>query len=260
MNSKFLNAAKWLFKKENLTVVFFVASVILFLLFMRQCDASRSLKDQLEFEKFKSEQNLAALNEHITVIKNLQGEMEASKATYVGSLDEIKKYNADLVARFESQKNLLAGIYSKVGVVLDSIVSMGDKPFQYNDSTYGIKFTTVYDKDEIFNRINGETKFVISGGKPSPLNTYIYSNEMRIGITYGFRDKGDRWEVFALSKSDKVTFDELEGVLTLSKGPSAPQKKLKWGIGPQVGATYDFGDGKIMPYVGLGLSYNIVRF
>jgi hypothetical protein len=255
MLSNFLKALK-----ENMSLVLLVLVGVFVFVFLQQCDARRRLKEDLEFERRKSDQNLAAMNEQIKVIKNLSGEIEASKATYVGSIEEIKKYNAELAARFESQKNLLAGIYSKVSIVLDSIVSIGDKPYQYNDSTYGIKFTTIYDKDEIFNRIEGETKFTIIGGKPNALNTSIYSNEMRIGITYGFRDLGDRYEVFALSKSGKVKFDELEGVLTLSKGASAPQKKLRWGIGPQFGVTYGVGQGKFMPYVGLGLSYNVVRF
>jgi hypothetical protein len=35
------------------------------------------------------------------------------------------------------------------------------------------------------------------------------------------------------------------------------EKKKRFGIGPQIGVTYD---GKIKPYVGFGLSYDLVRF
>ena len=41
-------------------------------------------------------------------------------------------------------------------------------------------------------------------------------------------------------------------------------RRTRWGIGVQAGATYrpDFttGQGKVQPYVGLGISYNIITF
>lgn len=35
------------------------------------------------------------------------------------------------------------------------------------------------------------------------------------------------------------------------------KKKTRWGIGPQAGATYD---GKIKPYIGIGIQYNLITF
>ena len=257
---KIWNAIKAVFKPQNITMILLVSAVILFFMLLQQCNRTKEVKAALKTEQLMNNQNLAALNEQIKVIKKINGDVETSKATYIGSVDELKKYNAALAAKFQSQQNLLAGIYSDFTIKLDSIISIGDKSKQYNDSTYGITFNAMYDKDDILNNINGETKFNIIKGKPSPINTTIYSNEIKIGITYGFRELKDRYEVFAVSKSDKVKFNELEGVYTLKKPDIVPVKKLKWGVGPCVGVTYGMSQGKIMPYFGVGLSYNLIRF
>lgn len=251
---------KSVFKKENLTTILVVAGVVFFMLWLQQCNRNKKLRDDIEFEKQKNEQNVAAMTEQIKVIKNLQGEMESSKATYLGSLKEVQKYDSALYERFKHQEGLLAGIYADFSVKLDSLMSHGDKPVQYNDSTYGIQFETVYDKDELYNRILGETKFQMVDRKLHPLNTTIFSNEMRIGISYGFRELKDRYEVFAISKSDKVKFNELEGVFTLKKPEIAPVKKLRWGVGPQIGVTWSFSKMQVMPYFGIGVHYSVIRF
>ncbi len=251
---------KSVFKKENMATILVVAGVVFFLLWLQQCNRNGKLRDELEFEKEKSAQNVAAMTEQIKVIKNLQGEMESSKAAYIGKLSEIQKYDSALYERFKRQEGLLAGIYADFSVKLDSLMSKDDNVVSYSDSTYGIQFETVYDKDELFNRITGETKFQLVQCKPNPLNTTIFSNEMRIGISYGFRELKDRYEVFAISKSDKVKFNELEGVFTLKKPEIAPVKKLRWGVGPQVGVTFSISQMKVMPYFGVGLHYSLIRF
>lgn len=251
---------KSVFKKNSITTILIVAGIVFFMLWLQQCNSNARLKDDLEFEKVKSTQNAAALTEQIKVIKNLQGEMESSKATYIGSLDDVQKYDSALYERFKHQEGLLAGIYADFSVKLDSLISNGDTYVQYDDSTYGIKFETTYDNYELYNRILGETKFQMIERKPRLLNTIIFSNEMRIGISYGFREFDDRYEVFALSKSDEIKFNEFEGVFTLKKPKVVPDKKLRWGIGPQVGVTWSFSNKKIMPYFGIGIHYSIIRF
>lgn len=247
-------------KKDKAYIAVVAVVVALVVLLSQQCARNSELSKMLEFERLKNEQNLAALNEQVKVIRKLNGDFESSKASYIGELREVQKYNAMLYDMFKDQEDLLAGIYSSVNVKLDSLLSKGDDVTDYGDSTYGISFATLYDEDNLYNKITGETKFLLSGAGPVPLGTSIFSNEMRIGIGYGFRETDDRYEVFAISKSGNVKFDELDGVFVIKKEDTVPQRKLRWGVGPSVGATYLFGQSKVSPYVGIGVSYHLFRF
>ena len=257
---KVLNFVKSVFKKENFTVIMVVIIAVLMALWLQQCNRAGRLKDDLKTEQLKNDQNTAAMNEQIKVVKKLNGDIESSKATYMGSIDDVMKYDSAFAAKLKDQRNLIAGIYSDMSIKLDSIMSRGDKSVKYGDSTYGIKFETTYDKNMLFNKITGETKFGIAKGQVNPIGTSIYSNEMRIGITYGFREDKDKYEVFAVSKSDNVKFDELDGIFTLAKTTPAPVKRRNWCVGPQFGVTYGMRDYKVMPYLGLGVSYNLFSF
>lgn len=247
-------------QKDKIFIAAAAVFVTLVVLLAQQCGRSKELSKLLEFERVKNEQNLAAMNEQVKYIRKFNGDFESSKASYIGELEEVRKYNEMLYGMFKDQENLLAGIYSSMTVKLDSLLSKGDDLTDYGDSTYGISFTTLYDEDNLFNKITGETKFLLSEGGPVPLGTNIFTNEMRIGIGYGFREKDDRYEVFAVSKSGNVKFDELDGVFVLKKENALPQKKLRWGIGPSAGATYMFGQSKLSPYIGFGVSYHLIRF
>lgn len=37
-------------------------------------------------------------------------------------------------------------------------------------------------------------------------------------------------------------------------------KPKRWGIGPSVGVQYNFGTSKVAPYVGVGVTYSVIRF
>ena len=247
--------------KANLILtVAVIAAVVLLALFASQCNRNAELSRMLEFERVKNDQNLVAMNEQVKAIRKLNGDFESSKASYIGELEDVRKYNEMLYDMFKDQEDLLAGIYSSMTVKLDSLLSQGDDVTDYGDSTYGISFATLYDEDNLFNKITGETKFIMSDMGPVPLGTNIFTNEMRIGIGYGFRETNDRYEVFAVSKSGNVKFDELDGVFVLNKESAEQAKKLRWGIGPSVGVTYLFGQSKASPYIGFGLSYHFARF
>ena len=246
--------------KLNLQTILVIAAVVFGLLFLAQCNRSKKLKEEIAYEKLKNDQNLAAMNGILTVVKKQNGDIETSKATYLGSLEEIKQYNSKLYNQLSGQKGLLAGIYSDFTIKLDSIMSHGDSQVQYNDSTYGIKFRVSYNDTNLSSNIDGETKFMVMKKRVEPIYTTIFSNEMKIGITYGFRELDDKYEVFAVSKSDKIKFNELNGVFTLKKPSIEKPKVLKWGVGPSVGVTYSIATKSVAPYVGVGLSYNFIRF
>lgn len=248
------------FKGINFTTLAVAAAGIMTFISISQCNRAKTADTALEFEKQKNAQNIAAMTEDIKVIKTSAGEIESSKAAYIASVEELKKMNSELANRLSGVQGLISGIYADMTIKLDTLISRNDKVITYDSTMRGIKFETVYDKDSIYNRIIGETKFRLVGTNIFPMHTSIYSNEIRLGITYGFRELDDRYECFAISKSGAIKFNELEGVLTLKKPAIVPVKKKPWGLGIALGPSFDFVNGKPGIAVSVGINYSIWNF
>ena len=248
------------FKGINFTTIAVAAAAILLFVCMSQCNRAKQLSADLEFEKTKNAQNIAAMTESIKTIQNHAGDYESSKAAYLASLDELKTMNSKLANKLAGVQGLISGIYADMSIKLDTIISRNDHVVKYDSTMRGIKFETTYDKDSLYNKITGETKFRLVGKDIFPVNTYIYSNELKLGITYGMRETDDRYECFAISKSKNIKFNELEGVLTIKKNAVAPEKKKHWGLGMQFGPSFDFVNGKPGLAVSVGINYSIWNF
>ena len=251
---------EYVLNPRNMGTIMLAVIVALGALWLSQCNRTKSLKDELNLEKVKTEQNLAAMTEQIRVIKKLNGDMESSRAAYIGSLDDLKKMNSKLYSALSDQKGLIGGLYANMSVLLDSIVSRDDQAVVNEDSTVSIRFETEYSKQDLFNRITGETRFSLVDRKVVPMYTTILGNEMKIGVTYGFRELDDRYEVFAVAKNPVVRFDELDGFLTIKKLSAAPAKKKRWSVGPAVCWGIDAARLRSSVFVGIGVSYGLLRF
>ena len=59
--------------------------------------------------------------------------------------------------------------------------------------------------------------------------------------------------------NDIIALKDKEAVLKVENAVLEERRKRikRWGIGAQAGATYD---GKTKPYIGAGVSYNLIRF
>lgn len=82
---------------------------------------------------------------------------------------------------------------------------------------------------------------------PVPISQAYYSAEEYEAWVSGYRPKLD-----SLHLNQKTAYIEVPVVKTVTK-------KTHWGIGIQAGATY-MKDAGIVPYVGIGVSYNPLTF
>lgn len=99
---------------------------------------------------------------------------------------------------------------------------------------------------------------------PDPERDTIYV-QVPVPIT-SRRYAEEGWEAWVSGyrpSLDSLHFDKSTAVVEVPVYKTVT-RRTRWGIGVQAGATYqpDFttGQGKVQPYVGLGISYNIITF
>jgi hypothetical protein len=85
---------------------------------------------------------------------------------------------------------------------------------------------------------------------------------MGIKFYTGIKERERQIEIFVRSDYPGFSVSSIEGALIDPRKSEVIRSYFppkKWGLGPQVGGTIS-REGKISPYLGIGLSYNFIRF
>lgn len=256
-----------LFSKDNREFVFLVALVVVCMLWFRSCGKTRDEKAALELQQKITEQNNRALTDSIRYVKDKAGDVEAIKSTFVTKLKDLEQVNKDLYA--ESKKeigDLKALIKGSIDAGSGDVVISNDLKKYPDGQTYGLLFDKTRIDSGMVWSIKGESRFKLENNTIFPGQTEIFSNDMKLKVVLGFKENKDNYEVFARSANPNVKFDELSGVMLIPKKPdpllTPPTKDKKFGIGIQVGYGIGFLNKQLYatPYVGIGLSYNLIKF
>lgn len=262
---KILDALLRVFKKENLTAILIAAIAILIFLLAQTCNSKKQLKNELATEKKINEQNIKALTDTLHYVADKIGNIEADKAAFITSIDNLKELNSSLYKIIENVKgDVISVINSKVKGVIPPMEA-DNKLIKYDDGvTYGLGFVTEFSEDGLYNKIIGVSDFKAYDNKVFAGKTRIDSNVVQIGLAYGFKENDDTYEVFAKSPSKHVIINELDGALILDKKKGSiicPEPVVKrWGVGPNFNVGYGFTSGKFEPVIGFGVQYNMFRF
>ena len=263
--TKFLNLAGKILKKENLIGILIAMVAILFVICLQTCKSKRELKSDLETEKNINRQNIAALTDSIRIVSDKVGNTEFNKNAFVTKLDGLENLN-------DSLYNLILNVRGDVISIINSKVhgdippmEVDNKLLKYDDGvTFGLQFALEYKDAGLVSNIAGVSDFKAYDNKVFAGKTMITGNTISLGLTYGFKEYDDKYEIFAKSASPFVTIDELDGALIIPKKKNSlitpTTKKKAWGIGPNASVMYGFGGGKLDMGVGIGIQYNFIRF
>lgn len=245
-------------------IILLAAAVLFACLWIQSCRSKQELKAEAERKEAISEQNQRALTDSLHHEKNKNGDVEAIKSSFVSTIADLKKTNSDLYA--ESKKeigNLIALVKGNASVNTGG-VTISNSLVKYPDGqTFGLAFDKTQTDSGLVSTIKGESKFKMENNTIFPGSTDIIENKMKIKMVLGFTEDDKNYRVFARSVSPKVEFDDLSGVLLIQKKPGlecppAPKKK-RFGVGAQIG----IGLGPNLqpsPFVGIGVSYNLISF
>jgi len=174
----------------------------------------------------KSNNRLIIYNDSVQVLKNKAGELYSKVNLYQITEKELKKVNGELYAEVNKIKDKPLSIET---VTTKAIIK--DIPLKAGriDTTFSKgNAITLLVKDDTLKRLEISTKLYLSQ-----------------------TEKNGKLSLIARSDFPNLTFTDIEGY---NLNP-LPAKKKRIGIGVFVGMDY-----RLKPTVGVGISYNLIRF
>jgi len=257
------------FIKKYYSFLFFIIIIILSIIIFQTCSTLKKERTNNEYKEKQNTQNLSSLKDSIVVEFNKKLKaFEYSKDNYVvQKLSDLEKYDKGLYDEIKNIKgDVIAAIKTDVQGDLGGIsTSNGLSVIDEKANHYGLNFKTDY-KDSGFEQLLvGTSKFYIIPNETTkkwtitPDVTVLDTNLTVVKITYGFKELKDKYQVFAISPSNKIKLTELDGAYFINKQPAAPSvSPKKWGIGPYIGYGLNTGNSLNSPSFGwsIGLSFH----
>jgi hypothetical protein len=247
-----------LFAKKNLFIFILIIAVVL--LVMLNLNTCNGLKEQ----KAAAKQNEEAMKKELVVEKNKSGFLQTSVVAFEGSTKDLKKYSNDLEKEVGDLKNRKPEVIVKTQIVYvgdtlttkNTLVNEGNGYYDLNwnfenadssriikgKSTFSAKMNILSDKTYSLNILHGSTSLLQDDIKL----------DFVVGVAHNKKTGFD--EVFVTPKNTNVHVGKLEGAILNKPKP----KYLS--ISAQAGYGVVYGSGVITlgPYVGVGLSYNLM--
>lgn len=238
------------FSEENKNKTFTLVIIILALLLFKSCKSNLDYQTAIEHQQKVSQNNYNALNGKVEILKNKNGELEATKTILYTTKEDLEKLNSKLSDELEKEKGRVKTIVDVKTVYQAVPVSVPNTVENYGSNKYGLRFNTTYKDSGVYSELSGVSKFSVdSVNKIKPGNTDILKNSLQIDVIYGTRERDNKIEVFAKSLSPNITFKDIQGAYIADKKsggilpPDVPSSKVyKWCFGPQLGYTYALTD------------------
>lgn len=247
--------------------------VIIILLLMYGWNEIQGYKTQLKIEKH----NVKALADTSKMYKDKYGNAIADRLALVGDRDKLKEYNDSLlksIIELESEgKVVFTG--SQNDVTIWGLNGDSTNTIHEFYGTYGnFIFKFEEEKTGYSRMLEGYTSYKLdtlnNQFKIYPLNTYITLDELKI-IIETFFVKNENGSYSALAKSPYADLNiKTSGVLfpetILKEVPTVEYKdrrNLSFGIQVGLGLNpiqfYNTGQVPLVPYIGVGLQYELYR-
>lgn len=250
-------------------VVAVVSVFILAILLFKSCQDNIGLRTQLKNEKQRSEQNMHALNDTITLYKNRDGDTSYKKTIANMSIDELKEFNPALYKALKAEGGKVRTIVQTEVRYVDS-GSVPNILLDNGDGNYSQKFD--YTSSDLVLSIHGRSTFqasVRNSGNDytvgvTPGQTIIDSSTVNLGLTVGIKKDGEFDRIFVTPSSSRVIVSKIDGTDVSDYVRQAnKQKRKNFSLNLSTGYGVMFARGNTMyhgPFVGIGLGYNIINF
>ena len=236
--------------KDWLLFISIIGMIILYMLY-------NHAQDQLLY-------NRNSYADTLTVYKNKLGEAYTAKNTYVQTVKDLKKTNAEL---YEEVKNLkdhsVVIVKTKTEFKKDTVYTQKDSinPVYHNDSLY-YNLCWSANQEKQYYSFNGITKVKYDF---SDFSTLIKDMKVNTGITLDLIDDGKQLRVITKSENPYINVNDINSVVidpTKSKTLSKYFNRQHFIVGPYVGYGIGIHDNKLIttPTIGIGITYKIFGF
>lgn len=195
--------------------------------------------------KHEYKNNIEVLTDTIHYYKTKDGKQVANIHAYESDLNTLKILNKDLYKQIDNLK-----IKNKIK---DIVYINTDIVHELHDTTYTIQYDTIYkgfyhtfDFTDRYRELTGNIRY-----NNDSLNINIDKDIVHADYTIAV-DKNNK--VYITSDNPYVRYNNISGF-------TIPKKRTKrFGIGPQIGVSYNIKDNSISPTIGIGLSYSLIKF
>jgi hypothetical protein len=250
----------------------FIGLVVVLVIMFRSCSGDTDI------EKFKYEQNIAALRDSVRTYETKNGDLVSEKTALITDKSELKKYNDELSKEVKNLKDnpiivkkvsveiIHDTIYVDPQIDSSAIVYNADSsikvvPFKWSDSTR-------YDKNN-FRNIGG--KYIVTVDTNMNVRSkdfVIINDEIGMSFTTGITEnEDDRVEIFVKSDYPNFKAVKIDGALFDPRESKVIKKFFppkRWGVGVFGGyGIYidpdNFRAGTGVTF-GVGLSYDLLQW
>lgn len=251
----------WVTSPENHKFVLIAVVALLSIFIFRQCGEI----NQLEQENQISQSNMRALSDSLETTTDELGNVKSERGALQASSKELRQLNRSLASTVDSLRNNPTIITrTRTVVERDTVFDVDSVGEHLGDDRFQITFESKESGDWGLREIAGASRFRIVGDTTvTDIQTDIVRDVLEMTITTGFRETEDGMlRVFATTNFPGVQTLDVEGAVIdprLYVNREEIQRPKRMGIGLQLGYGIT-PDMTFRPYVGIGLSYNLIRW
>lgn len=219
-------------------------------------------------ETQKQKDNIEALQDSVRTVTTKNGDLQQEKLALQSDTTQLRTLNAELADELQNQKGKVEQLTQLVGelegqlgdVETDSGIVVESRTSPVGLSNY--KFTwSKSDSGEGWSKIL-EGYFIVqadSSYKPRIVENKITRDLLNMQIFTGIKTVDDKKTIFVRSTYPGLNFTDINGAV-ISEENEFGQTPSRWGIGVQLGYGYSVNSGLFEPYIGVGVTYSLIRF
>lgn len=221
----------------------------------------------LNNEKKKVENNIIALSDSLEISKNKLNEEIKSKKLLVMDISKLKEINSDLVYEInklsnKDKKNLIEinKLKFNIDMLKDSILKLqSGKVIIINDSTKVYPFEFPKNK---FRELKWDVTVIDRQYLPNIVTSSLLVDKFYSDLIINHIKDGENIKLSVSSSNPYLTITDIKGSIINTKAYNQYQKPKPFGLGVHIGYGLSTNNGIVYlsPYIGVGLSYNFIRF
>jgi hypothetical protein len=250
---------KFILDKDNQRFILFAVVVLLFLVAARYRSAYKTEQEKVETQI----ENVKVLSDSVTTYRNKNNELGFEKRALVTEVSDLKIFNDSLYQELKKEKeNVKVITITEVEIKRDTLkvpVYITQIPTDsLSDRRFKLEFDSEVNGDSLYSRVKGYTKFAWNDTLKTPYDAYtmISDNTIKLKIISGIKNTKNGYSMFYRSPYGGFSVIDIDGAV-IDKIRSDKRSK-RFGVGLSSGMQ--FNGRNFLPYIGIGVNYNIIRF
>jgi len=215
----------------------------------------------IDYQRMKSnyKSDIIVLSDSLTTYKAKNKELYAAQQTYIASEKELKKINEDLYKEIKNLKDHPLIVTKTEYVFKRDTINTVITDYIQKDSTVSYNWNF----NDQWTSINGISSFDL--GKTIGFTT-VNSLSLSTNLILDVIEKNKQLQIIAKTDNPYCTINTINGAIISPEKISSINSRIKnqnrWGLGIQVGIGAAYYQQQILavPYIGFGLSYNLITF